>query len=338
MKQKLMICAFAALGLIGCKHYAHEVYVSSINGSDDNLGTQESPFKTIARAHNFAIENGIGEDTASFTFYLEGTFEIEGDDWGTGLYYHNNNIIGYGNGNAVLKFSQKDYGIWLEDEAPTNLKNLTISNVSGCGINIENSGAFMENCIIENCTEGGIRTGFDSYLYMKNCIVRNNTKTNSGAGIEASYTAMHLDNCQIINNKTVGESVSTNGGGIYIMNGTEKYEDGYLIENCVISGNEAHNTGGGICANIRDIEREPYTIQIKNTKISGNTAYDAGGLVVYEFVTVEASDVEVTGNTATNSCGGICVIDNTLIPAKGTLTGDYVCKSNTPDDMITYKR
>ena len=214
MKQKLMICAFAALGLIGCKHYAHEVYVSSINGSDDNLGTQESPFKTIARAHNFAIENGIGEDTASFTFYLEGTFEIEGDDWETGLYYHNNNIIGYGSGNAVLKFSQKDNGIWLEDEAPTNLKNLTISNVSGCGINIENSGAFMENCIIENCTEGGIRTGFDSYLYMKNCIVRNNTKTSSGAGIEASYTAMHLDNCQIINNKTVGESVSTNGGGI----------------------------------------------------------------------------------------------------------------------------
>jgi hypothetical protein len=46
----------------------------------------------------------------------------------------------------------------------------------------------------------------------------------------------------------------------------------------------------------------------------------------------------VTGNTATNSCGGICVIDNTLIPAKGTLTGDYVCKSNTPDDLVTYKR
>ncbi|MBR5958096.1 MAG: hypothetical protein IKZ99_07015, partial [Salinivirgaceae bacterium] len=79
-------------------------------------------------------------------------------------------------------------------------------------------------------------------------------------------------------------------------------------------------------------------IKIKNTKITDNTAYDAGGLIVYEYVTVEATNVEVTGNKATNSCGGICVIDNTTIPAKGTLTGDVVCKSNDPDDMITYKR
>ena len=250
------ICAFAALSLTGCKHYAHEAYVSSINGSDENLGTKESPFKTIERA----CELRNYEDTTSFTFYLEGTFEFQG---GIDIPFANNKVIGYGEGNAVLKYSNQSYAIWLEEDRPAVMKNLTISNVDGCGISVTTSECYMENCIVENCINGGIDISFDSYLYMKDCTVRNNRRESSGAGIYADNSAMHLDNCQITNNKIITEELGSHGGGIYIRNASERDKRGYVIENCVISGNEAHNTGGGICANINAIEEtKPYTITI----------------------------------------------------------------------------
>lgn len=334
MKRKIIIgvCLFAALSLTGCKHYAHEVYVSSINGSDENLGTKDSPFKTIERANE--LRNY--EDTTSFTYYLEGIFEFQED---AGLSFSNNKVIGYGDDNAVLKYSNQSYAIWLEETQPVILKNLTISNVDGCGISITTAECYMENCVVENCINGAIDVSFDGYLYMKDCTVRNNRRESSGAGIYADNSAMHLDNCLIINNKIITEEVGSNGGGIYMRNASERDKRGYVIENCVISGNEAHNTGGGICADINAFEEtKPYTITIKNSKITDNKAYDGGGMVVYEYVTIESEGLSVTDNVATNSGGGICLVDNSILAAKGQVLGDVESSGNTPDQWLTYQR
>ncbi len=126
-----------------------------------------------------------------------------------------------------------------------------------------------EQCIID-C--GGNGRGFyfhsgeleDSVL--SGFTITNGRTTNYGAGIYCSGSSPTITQCIIVNNKVIGTSNNSHGGGIYLGSGACPN-----ITNCIIMRNTSNYQGGGIyCYNGNPI--------ITNCTITRNMAVDGGGI------------------------------------------------------------
>lgn len=219
------------------------------------------------------------------------------------------------------------------------ISNNTVSNTfnstySGGG------GILLRHAVVSNCTVVGNKTkatdslevsgsGGGIFLYrptskgiITGCLIKDNEAnvTNSGGGGVYYYWQAadnHLgliERCQIINNK----SLIYDGGGIYIRgNG--------LIRNCLILGNEAYRTGGGI--SLSPIGNASITVQ--NCTVISNAAVTqrGGGIYIGGSAVRNISNCIIYYNTGKSP-------DQNLYAASGAVGYNSVWYSCTPKHSL----
>ena len=113
----------------------------------------------------------------------------------------------------------------------------------------------------------------------------------SGGGVS------HSDGNVTIEDSVFTGNSSTSGGGIYLSLGIQ--DESVLISNCIISGNIASDTGGGI-------KSSSGLISIENCTISNNSAEDgAGGGILASSSELSIFNTTISNNSATGLGGGI---------------------------------
>lgn len=164
---------------------------------------------------------------------------------------------------------------------------------------------------------GGGVVNFGENLTLDHVTLTNNTASSSGGGVATGG----VGTLNILNS-TVSGNTAGKGAGVYL------YDNGSpsLIQDSVISGNQADGAGGGIY-----FYGPNYDVTIRRTTISGNTAGTRGGGVY--FYDTDGGDVlidasTISGNTAQFG-GGIyfynvddpVTITNTTISGNTALSG-----------------
>jgi hypothetical protein len=111
-----------------------------------------------------------------------------------------------------------------------------------------------------------------------------------GGGIRAEHSGIFNLNDSVVTENWVSPG-SSNGGGIFIIDGTAN------LNRVTVSNNFASGGGGGISNALS-------TVYIDNTCINGNTTdYNGGGLLIRDATWL--TNVTISGNTAQNDGGGI---------------------------------
>ncbi|MCY4464465.1 MAG: SH3 domain-containing protein [Chloroflexi bacterium] len=114
----------------------------------------------------------------------------------------------------------------------------------------------------------------------------------------------------ILNNSTVSNNtVSRNGGGIYVNGGT------VTLNNSTVSGNTAGTDGGGIYV-------ASGALTLNNSRITGNTAGSNGGGIYVASGSLTLNNSTVSGNTVSTGGGGIYMGNGTLNIANSTISGN----------------
>jgi hypothetical protein len=139
-------------------------------------------------------------------------------------------------------------GIFVESSSAT-IVDCRISNnwsrYQGAGINCEDSGVTVENCVIvSNFGIGGggiasidVTTDGPDYLRVKNCTIMGNEITfGVGGGVEVSGGSLEIEACLIAGNV----AGSTYAGGIYVANCVGR------IASTTIASNLAATFGGAV--------------------------------------------------------------------------------------------
>lgn len=209
-----------------------------------------------------------------------------------------------------------------------------VFNIGGAvvfsGGKISGNKAILLSSSGESGNGGGIYSTSESVIEISGGEISGNQAEN-GAGIYESYGTLKIKNdSKIINNNAV-----QNGGGIYTNSSSQKME----IADSEISGNEGGAQGGGIYM-VND------TAEVKGTKIDNNNAEYGGGILLTS-ATLNISTSEITGNTANEQGGGICLLGySTLNMLSGQISGNnadegggvhnnYYSKFNMEDGKIS---
>lgn len=122
------------------------------------------------------------------------------------------------------------------------------------------------------------------------------------------------ENCTI-SGLTIANGSSDSGGGItfldypnqtYSLLTANPFPNGTLtIQGCVVPGNSASDTGGGIF--VRGNGASATTVNISNTTFSNNQAYQAGAVALVNC-TATLTNCTIDGNTASQQNAGVAVI------------------------------
>ena len=148
---------------------------------------------------------------------------------------------------------------------------------------------------------GGVYANYGTFN-MSGGTISNNTATGDGGGVCANYGTFNMSGGTISNNT----ATTGNGGGVYFNDGT------FHITGGEISNNTASQNGGGVY-----VEDGTFTMQAAADgtapTISGNTSFWGGGVFVTgSDTTFTMSAGEISGNEATDSGGGVCVVGGTF--------------------------
>jgi parallel beta-helix repeat protein len=187
-------------------------------------------------------------------------------------------------------------GIEINIASPTITNNI-ITNNRGYGIDIENGTPLIQNNVISNTTtayDPGQDYGCDyddgsgiavngttasGFAVIEGNTIQNNVAHCGGGGIRIGYGAVpHITNNRILYNQTLG----SDGGGIYMFNGTQVW----IVQN-LIAGNIAASEGGGICidaASEEDGNSGPVNSFVVNNTIVGNTIDPNGDISSPELI------------------------------------------------------
>lgn len=263
-----------------------EVWVSE-NGNDENIGTSESPFKTISHAFDVASEN-----SGNIVIYLkEGTYDSD-------LIISSNinvKIIGQGektvldgkNANKIIKITEGRNQVMfnnltIQNINPNNSKSGIINSLSP--IFIGNSNVVFDNVkFIENHGGNAIIEN-NGNLTIKNSEFKYNGYSSKGI-ISGGYV--------VINN-----TLMTANFGQYSMIDVKALD----MENCEIKDNFILNTGYLFIT-------ATQSINALNCKIynSGNASEDIlsiggyGGNLLIPFLSLMATDISVSNITMENN-------------------------------------
>ena len=248
-----------------------DYYVSDLQGSDDNDGSQETPFKTIGAAINKTTADNV------YNIYIkEGTYKGVGN---TNLTVNGNysvNFIGDGVDKTIIdgqaNFTIPNHGntAWggsgLWDYWRNATGNWFLNITAG------NGSFLVDNFKIQNAwSDSGSNIGacytatIDNYANLKatNMYFYNN-HAGAGAGIRNGYknfnpsATLYVDNCTFENNT---KSATTGNFGAAVYNNATA-----IVNNSVIYHNYAR--WGSVTTD--------KTMYVYNTKFSENIGYDAG--------------------------------------------------------------
>ena len=245
---------------VGCgPTYSGPVWHVAISGSDNNIGTAESPFRNIDYALNHAelgdtvlvspgtyFENldfgGIDKVLISEFYYTQNDSDI-----------HSTIIDGDSNG-TVITF----------DDYETNssvVSGFTIQNASESGIKILSSSPVLKNLIIKNCAAefngGGISAVYAIWEGIQSNLVLDNIEfyNNIVYGLDGRGGGLHLFGGQgsSLQNLTFARNTATKGGGLSLQSNGSGTID--LHNSTFYNNKETHNgiTGSSIWA--RDVNQ-----------------------------------------------------------------------------------
>jgi len=242
---------------------------------------------------NLYVENSsISENTASINgggVY----FESSSDSSSTSIIIELSNFVG----NVALNGA----GVYYQSlSASTSVFSIDSSNI-------------LEN--VSTYNGGGVHCNFSnsSSLTISNSNIDKNIAGSNGGGINyASFYGSSPDSSNfsiIINNSTISENESYNGGGLSYSSSSLFSYQSFLtsIFNSTISNNNAAN-GGGVYSASSGASSD--SLFLKNSTISGNTSNNGGGFfsssnssTASRFFSI--SNSTIYGNAAIDNGGGI---------------------------------
>ena len=303
--------------------YNGPLFVSN-EGSDDNNGSEESPFATIQKAINSTVQDG------NIIFVYPGIYQekllLENKDVSIrsidSLHYDLDSA-GVVNVDVIIEGSY-DGTVISMNEGSYHFYGLAIrfgrSDIGG-GLKLENANLMLENCLIEsNQTAGQGSKGAGIYAYNselhfeRSTVKYNNADDNPGVGAGIYFengdneTSLSFNNSVMIQNNANGGS----GGGIYVSNQSD-YNINVSIENSIFKNNTTALHGGALYTNGQT------ELNIYNSDIIGNSAAGEGGGINSTDAHINMGESFVLWNSAGDTGGGLRFfggyqsINNTII-------------------------
>ena len=256
------------------------VWYVDLNGDNDNDGSLEAPFETIARAMTVAangdtirLNPGVYTEAVDFDnkeIVLESrAFETDNFDLISETYFGPGPV---GGTCLTLNGSTNDHGV---------IRGISFRGGSypyGGGIVITNcSPTLMDVIVKDNTAEigGGI------YISESDAVLMNMTIQNNGANLGGGIYI--TDGAPLLENVMIRDNIAYWGGGLYFENAEP------TIRHSVIRENEAFIEGAGLYQN-------GGIGTIKWTAFEHNNGYDYGGGIVANQATIDLDQTTFTGN------------------------------------------
>jgi hypothetical protein len=236
--------------------------------------------------------------------------------------------------------------IWLDNTSGA-VVTITDSNLEGNGIFYDPL-AYVPDAYPQE--GGGIFAVGAFDMTITNTVIQSNG-ARAGGGIHATTFfgtgTLTLDNVQLDGNDgevyggglQVGNVTVVGTNGSSITNNRSRYGGGLNVlrsnvDGLLISGNTGVLGGGVAVENDSLFDPLPETT-LSNIVIDGNTGDDGGGIWAEDDLTLEAT-VSVTLNSATNTGGGLFLLDDSLtVTSNGADFGSAATyDDNTPDDVF----
>jgi parallel beta-helix repeat protein len=237
-----------------------------------------------------------GADVITFNPTVTGTITLT-----SGQLYISDSVDVQGPGAAALTVSGNNSSRVFYVYTPGNAAPI---NVTISGLTIANGAANIGAGIVD----------FGENLTLDKVVVTNNVATGPGGGVaKASYAGTLT-----VLNSTISGNSGTRGGGVYLYDNDQPA----LIEDSIISGNQASGSGGGMY-----FYGPNYDVLIRRTTISGNTAGGNGGGVYFydtDGGSIYIQESTISGNSASYNGGGIYFynVDNPVTITNTTISGN----------------
>jgi len=310
-------------------------YVST-TGSDDSLGTQDSPFATIQMGINIAsdgdsvlvaagtyVENidFIGKNIVALGEDRETTI-IDGDGVSNVVRFNNNENESTVLSGFTIQNGNADYGggIYCDNYSHPTINNVIVRDnnaSSGGGIYTKLSNPSIEDVIISGNSGGnggGIACVFNTSPILNNVAILDNYASNYGGGLMTTFNGNPT-----LNNVLITGNIANNGGGV-------STSDVPVLNNVTISD----NLGGGLFC---EADANPSII---NSIIWNNSSYEIS------FLNNSTSAVTVSYSNVAGGSNGI-VLNNgdiTINWGEGNIdanplfcdpdSGDYTLSETSP--------
>ncbi len=281
------------------------IYVSSIIGSSEGLGTASKPFATLENAENYISNHPNPE--ADYIIKLEGTFS-DSDDYHTipenlDEKAHSITYIGIsepdGDGNpqdiitGTVNGDREDNALYVATTVPVIFKNLQIR---------------------DGCT--GIYTGREADITIgQGCLIINN---GNSSGVYIDKGKVTLDG------GTIKDNAADNGAGVSVINGE------FIMKSGTIYANNSTSSGGGVYVGYDGQKNGTFTML-------GGTIRDNEASVEHGHgVSVEPdSTFNLGGSALIDSNNDIYLADGAKITIVDALTGTSPIATITPQTYST---
>ncbi len=288
----------------------------SMEGNNDNPGTESDPFKTIGHALSFVKD----DSTITTTIYVgNGVFSpsTTGEQFPIILpdYVH---LIGTSRETSILDAeadSDKESRVIKIVEECENIK---VANFTITGGNAESAGCIGGGGIL--VTHPDLEYVYDGPVSPVNAVFENLIVTDNFAAAGGGISIWRVSG-PTLSNLIIQENTSEKyGGGLMIFTAVASVTD------VTVSGNNCYTDdsfGGGIIINNSEVT-------LTNVSVTDNTASFGGGMSVGNS-DVTLTHVTISGNTATTSGGGFLSTPF----SNNTLTNSIIW-NNSPESIYAF--
>lgn len=242
----------------------------------------------ITGGYNYGNGGGIYNDRGTLTLNNVTVYNNKCEYTGGGIY-------------CAEKSNNKSSRLYMNGGAIRNNEAIGLSGTAagGGGIYANTTAAFQMNNVTVTGNRtiskgGGIRIRMsNNNTTLNRCTITNNVigtdSESKGGGIYCDSNnndprTLTITDCEISAN-----TVTKEGGGIYVQRGTVE------LNNCTLAENVAGTSGGGVCVYSNELI-------VNGGVISGNTSTNqGGGVYMYSGKTMHIKgDAQIVGNTSTN--------------------------------------
>jgi uncharacterized protein YjdB len=276
-------------------------------GDDGGGAKLNDPTNVLSNStftRNVSFDKGGGACTYGGTITVCHFESNTAGDQGGGLYLNgeeSDTVISTVEGSTFTLNTAVDHGggVFLNRGAAINIDaNNNTTDEKGGGVYVNNYSYLKKSTISGNfCGDDGAGVFVDDPEgVVDSCTVTDNEATfDHGGGV-------YLDDGTLTNSTLSGNWCKDDGGGVFLR------REGCLVENCIITGNEAEDHAGGAFIN---------SGIVRNCVIDNNISGDDGGGVNIDN---EPSEVHgqligctVTNNSAVDQGGGVYVLEGDII-------------------------